>query len=674
MKKNLTYIVALFFICITRVSSQWEPINNGLNGGVISYMGTINGVIWASGENGGLYSSSNEGMNWQSGNKSLGNLNAYSLHEHENVLLALSRFRVYRSTDKGISWEENSISSDKYLVHSFLSVGKILYANVSDGLMFSADTGKTWKRNTLPENYTKLDAMAFIDTSIYISTNGYVYRTDDSCKTWIKLAGLLSVSVTKLTAYSDNMYACSVLGLHISTNKGKTWIKSVQGLENSNSIFDIVNVNDKLFIATNEGVCISENKGKNWSRVLTTGHNEAVYRLLLYNNKIFAGTNRRILYSADTGNTWSERMEGFSCLQTNMLALHGNRLLVSTYTELYLTVNMGAKWNKLECNENKLQIGNIALTNDMIYVSIGGFILYSSDDGKKWDTIKYNKSINPKNGMVAFEDKIYVSYNDYLNVSYDRGITWKKIEKFSGNKLTSISVSQGKMYVTDIGGYVFSRLNDSSWVRSEAIPDQPVDEVSSVALTEKTMYAIYRIVYRKKSISPIWEVAYDGLPLYSPYWLHAKNNLCFVAQSEGVFVLRENEPTWKSMSVGLLSKIVTMIQSDDNNLYVCTNGSGVYRFSLLLAHTNEGYTDTGTFSVYPNPNTNNEKVHISLSELKKADYLVINQQGEKMLEGELEESRVNSTIEGADVLPSGIYCIVLRMNNKVMYQKFVICK
>lgn len=673
MKKNLMYILVLFLLNITRIFSQWEPINNGLNGGVITYMGTINGVIWASGEGGGLYSSSDEGLSWQSGDKSLRNLQAYSLYEHENVLFALERFRVYHSTNKGSTWEENSIYSDKYSVQGFLSVGKILYAKVSDGLMFSADTGKTWKRKTLPENYTKLGAMAFIDTSIYITTGDYVYRTEDSCKTWVKLEGLLPVSVTKLIAYSDNIYACTAFGLHLSTNKGKTWIKSVQGLENSNSIYDIVKVGEKLFAAA-DGIYVSENKGKNWTKVFTTERNEPVYRLLLYNNKIFAGTNRRILCSTDMGVKWTERMEGFSCLQTVMLARHGSRLLVSTDYELYLTVNSGAKWNKVECNQNKLQIGNIALTNDMLYVSIGGFILFSSDDGKKWDTIKYEKPINPKNGMVAFEDKLYVSHNDYLNVTSDRGSTWRKIEKFSGYELSSISVSQGKMYVGDIGGYVFSRLNDSTWVRSEAIPDQGADDVSSVASTEKTMYAIHRVVYRKKSTSPIWEVVYDGMPLYSPYWLYAEKNLCFVAQYVGVFVIRENEPKWSDMSTGLLNKVVKMIQSDDNYLYVCTNGSGVYRYPLVLAHANEGYNDMGTFSVYPNPNTNNENIHIRFSEASVADYSIVNQHGEKILEGKLHIEGGISTVEGTNILLSGIYGIIIRINNKETHQKFVICK
>src|ERR1051325_10749545 len=215
-------------------------------------------VLFACSASGGLWSSADNGRNWQPRTDRLSVLGTSGLvidPQHPNVMYLATgdadamdtlSIGVWKSIDGGANWSATGLN---WSASSFLNIYKLvihptdpnrLFAGTTDGIYSSTDAGATWQRQT-PDNQTIWYDLAFQPGNpsiIYaVSLPARFYRSSDTGATWQQItAGLpvgSSVERSALAVSSANpqgVYLVCVrastsdlFGLFRSTNGGSSF-------------------------------------------------------------------------------------------------------------------------------------------------------------------------------------------------------------------------------------------------------------------------------------------------------------------------------------------------------------------------------------------------------------------------------------------------------------------
>ena len=185
-----------------------------------------NGVLFA-GINGGVYSSSNDGISWNACNNGL-SLSSYdSIYHHPpqvnclaisgtNLLAGTSFNGAFISNNSGVSW----MSIDSGLGSRLSTVGlatigsNIFAADFGDGVFCSSNNGANWNAvnngltNQMVNTLIANDSSLYLGTNIgvFLSTNGGKIWTDISKGTEVDSSGIISLAVCLWISICRNVW------------------------------------------------------------------------------------------------------------------------------------------------------------------------------------------------------------------------------------------------------------------------------------------------------------------------------------------------------------------------------------------------------------------------------------------------------------------------------------
>src|SRR6185436_16824632 len=72
---------------------------------------------------------------------------------------------IFRSTNDGINWEQVNNGLPKARINTLVVIGKYLFAGMNGGVFRSSDNGQSWKTtNTIDPTYHNVKSFAVIDT------------------------------------------------------------------------------------------------------------------------------------------------------------------------------------------------------------------------------------------------------------------------------------------------------------------------------------------------------------------------------------------------------------------------------------------------------------------------------------------------------------------------------
>jgi photosystem II stability/assembly factor-like uncharacterized protein len=249
----------------------WHTNNYGFSTIYVNSLISDNNRVYAGGNNGTFYFSSNNGDGWEesyphgisipindiyikdstvliSGEPVKQSTNAGRTWLREakgdpygasfctaDSFLFLGGFQgIYRSSDWGISWTYpyQPTFNDK-VVQTLTFANNILFAGTdNDGIFISRDLGATWLSLFTPDSVRHVSSIVFLDSVLFVCSNkngGVVFRSTDMGATWKSLL-VSCYSLTTSPFLGHVIFAAGRDGVKYSRTLGENWIPVNSGL------------------------------------------------------------------------------------------------------------------------------------------------------------------------------------------------------------------------------------------------------------------------------------------------------------------------------------------------------------------------------------------------------------------------------------------------------------
>lgn len=328
------------------------------------------GAVYASLEGGGIYRSTNGGLDWQKASDFLlgSNFSAQviKVSPQTSVIYAASRGAgIFLSPDQGGFWVSINGNLGSYEVTdlAFDAENRLYVSTLNAGIFRTADNGKTWE--TVSEGLPQQPAVALASTPsdggrIYAATGSGIYWISGSGN-WQKLANSLEGGILTSVAVSDDGAAILVsmegVGLLRTLDHGENWTTVNADVKGTGVRYlDLGPTNLDILAGTQGlGLIRSRDGGGTWQGAIQPQLVEpAVLAVRLDSQnpqRLYAGTaGAGFLVSTNGGADWKASNAGLESKQILSLAVdpeRGGVVYAGTVGGLFLTEDGGENWRSL---------------------------------------------------------------------------------------------------------------------------------------------------------------------------------------------------------------------------------------------------------------------------------------------------------------------------------------
>jgi photosystem II stability/assembly factor-like uncharacterized protein len=542
------------------------------------------------GVSGGVWRSRDSGATWQRPAPGLPDSLAASfagtrtLIAYGRYLLAGSERNLFRSSDQGTTWEAARVQdAEARLVSCLAAIGSELYACVYDGLLRSADSGATWSFAAgLGRDFPQIVDLAGDGKVLLAQGAETAYRSADTGATWSRLDALPEASFNSLLRDGSRFYATREDAVYRSADGGATWSRIGKV---GNPVLRLYADGGTLYAATySGGLSRSRDEGATWTGMGMPG---ARVRSLCGNGgnggnggtggRIFAGLaeDLAIYRAADRGTEWSPSLPWEENLPTLGFPLSGVTALYGNGERMAARIHPSA--------------------------SGPGRLKRSSDGGATWitDTSPARFGGLFQAGSRLFADASFDALGNETGFfrSDDSGGAW-----------TRVSDPLGAKALAGLGPWLIAATSDSilrsadgggHWSRAGDGPDAP-DGAEVLAVCGNDLFAASDAgLFRSSDSGRTWETLPGGpegirvLSAYGPVLFAGISarpggtlgiaigpDLGRDAKFAGVWRSADRGATWAPVDAGLDPADVTAMLAYGEDLYLGTDGDGVWRRPL----------------------------------------------------------------------------------------------
>jgi len=272
--------------------AQWMQMNAPSN---IFYCFAISGMNVFSGSNsGGVYISTDNGMNWTQCSNSLPSINTIAV-SGLNVFAGNGDGGgpggLFRSTNNGVNWIALNSGLPDIHVRVLTVFGTNILAGLNyGGVYLSTDNGMNW--NIIGSNFGEVNSFAISGSNIFAGTYySGIYLSTNNGTNWTAVNNgiIINNAIVSLTISGTNLFAgTGGYGVYYSSNNGTNWL--AKGL-NGRTVGSLLYSGTNVFAGTDTGVFLSSNNGTNWIQV-NQGFNPVplIHSLTIINNYILAAS------------------------------------------------------------------------------------------------------------------------------------------------------------------------------------------------------------------------------------------------------------------------------------------------------------------------------------------------------------------------------------------------
>ena len=377
-------------------------------------------------------------------------------------------------------------------------------------------------------------------------------------------------------------------------------------------------------------------------------------------------------------NQWVSQVSGTSSFLTSVYFVTADTgYTCSQAGSLLKTVNGGTNWNQVGTGPE----GALWFLNSQKGFGQGETdLLVTQNGGTTWTSCFSNPNATPPVG-ISFPNQTTgygitwsTGLDNYVIKTNNGGLSWDTIYRYSYGATLFTAVfftSPLKGYVTTDYGTILKTTNGgASWIPMSVDSANTVSIYSIYFPTPDTGFVATDIhgVYRTTDGGDTWNHLSFSFPptLVTVFFTDANHG--FVGGGDGfssMTLYRTNDGgnSWTQSASGVQTLNSIFFIDSVPGYAVGTNGT-------ILKYTSstgiEDNAQTETFSVYPNPATNNITIELSISDNSTAS--VYNLEGQMLLEQNLLATKTEMDISS---LSKGVYVIKLNTENGVAVRKFV---
>ncbi len=211
-----------------------------------------NDILLSSSANKGIYKSPDKGLTWSL--KALDNVEVYAYYaDNSGILYAATESGAFKSTDLGDTWTNINWTTPVYSVGSY---GSDLFI-CDSAVRRSTNGGNSWsvcgephRENTRIKIFV-IDEFGNIFASLNDAFSEALFRSTNQGLTFTKIIPMETDNVFSVALHSNKVYAGTLGGLMISTDKGNTWnTQKVNGINYSGIDRILFNKSGDMFLSS----------------------------------------------------------------------------------------------------------------------------------------------------------------------------------------------------------------------------------------------------------------------------------------------------------------------------------------------------------------------------------------------------------------------------------------
>ncbi len=214
----------------------WTKVFSPAAANIYSLSRNSSAYIFAGGDNGAIYRSTDGGDSWQSMSTSMPQspVEALVTSPSGTVFAGTAGGGVYSSSDDGGTWSLSGLGSSAVYALCADSLGNV-YAGTYQGVFVSSNNGNSWSSVQLSTSSIYSITTDGVGHIYAGSDNGTIYESTDRGNSWSQFcSGIASYPVAALTANcaGDIYVGFDGGGVFQSTNMGRSWASIDSGLAN----------------------------------------------------------------------------------------------------------------------------------------------------------------------------------------------------------------------------------------------------------------------------------------------------------------------------------------------------------------------------------------------------------------------------------------------------------
>jgi ligand-binding sensor domain-containing protein len=250
---------------------------------------------------------------------------------------------VYFSFDYGKTWENTSKGLPAELFLSDMTAGPdfLGVATKQKGIFIFDFPTNEWRGvNTNPLEKDEINALYFYQNKLFAgSKNNGIVVSSDNGNTWTSLnVGLNNLTIRKLIAIDNTLYAGTNAGLYVYDGATKKWKLEYNQNTQVNGIKEF---DGEIYIGTNKGAFKKRKGETEWKQVLA---NHSLHNISADSKNVYALTYSELFISADKGKTWRSDQLGLPAgLYSFQIIEKNNHVLAGQWDGVYERTH-GAGW------------------------------------------------------------------------------------------------------------------------------------------------------------------------------------------------------------------------------------------------------------------------------------------------------------------------------------------
>lgn len=361
--KKLIFFIFLLIISSGNLFSQsgwfWQnPLPQGNDLNHTKFLNDTTG--WAVGKKGVIIKTTDGGNFWWVQNtNSVSDLTSLWILDNLKIISIGTNGGIFRTTNSGVNWIYSKLPGLNFNLSSIYFINNIGwiagYDHVTtNGYIYkTTNDGENWILNfTSPLNHRFFSIQFLNNLTGYATTSGYLYKTTNSGNNWIQFGIFPAYKSHFIDEYSG---VCIMNYLQGSVYNGYIYKTTNSGLNSSimmntvdTLLYDLYSLNNQIMFSSGQKgkILKTTNYGDNWLTTSTFLPHD-LNSVYFHNSDsgISVGSSGTIIRTLNTGNNWLLRTLGIPYRNfTSCFFLNQNTGLICGSNSILKTTNSGINW------------------------------------------------------------------------------------------------------------------------------------------------------------------------------------------------------------------------------------------------------------------------------------------------------------------------------------------